>query len=44
MADYIGYILQGLFTGMGVYIGNYFGDRHIKRKLESIEARIKRVI
>ena len=43
MTDYIGYILQGLFVGMGVGIANYIHAKHITKKLESIENKIKKV-
>lgn len=44
MTDYIGYILQGLFTGVGVWSANYLSENHIRKKLKSIERKIKRII
>jgi len=44
MTDYIGYILQGLFTGVGVWSANYLSENHIRKKLKSIENRIKKIV
>jgi len=44
MTDYLGYVLQGLFTGVGVSVANYFSDRHIKTRLEAIENNFKKAV
>ena len=41
MTDYIGYILQGLFTGLGVGVAGYITEKHIRTKLEKIEMELR---
>ena len=44
MVDYIGYILQGLFTGIGAAIGLYIHERYLKPRLEKAHENISSVI
>lgn len=44
MTDYIGYMVQGLFVGIGAGLAGYFNERHIKTKLERIEKNVKKII
>ena len=36
MADILGSVLTGLCTGIGIYIANYLGEKHIKERLNNI--------
>ena len=33
--DYLGVVLTGFFTGLGVVFANYIWETHIKKKIES---------
>ena len=44
MIDYIGYMVQGLFTGIGVGVANYIHANHITKKFKAIEKKIKKII
>jgi hypothetical protein len=43
MTDYVGYILQGLFTGIGVGVAGYITEKHIRTKLEKIEFELRNI-
>jgi hypothetical protein len=35
MVDYISAMLTGLFTGIGVYVANYLGEKHLRNRLDN---------
>lgn len=43
MTDYVGFIIQGFFTGLGVASANWFHERHLLKKLEVVEKEIVKV-
>lgn len=41
--DILGYVIQGLFVGLGVGFANYLHDRHVRKKLNYFEKQIKKL-
>ena len=37
MSDFLGYVVQGLATGIGVAVGNFTYDKYIKHHLEKAD-------
>lgn len=40
MVDLLGYVLQGLFTGIGAGIAMWLMERHGRKKLDSLNEKI----
>ena len=39
---YIGGAIMGLFVGLGSALGNYFANRHIIKRINYIEKKVKK--
>ena len=43
MTDYIGYTIQGLFTGIGVCVGSFVYDKYVKSHLEKADRVVTKI-
>ena len=37
MTDIFGYVIQGLFTGIGAGAAMWFNERHLRKKLDQVD-------
>jgi len=42
MNTFIGFAVQGFFMGFGVATANWFHERHIVKRIEQIEKRLRK--